>query len=96
VLEALQGGDRILELAGDVGFQLRRRGAGQRMDVDGKTPLVSVATLAGILRVQGHGRGGKSKDELLKGAALDSHVGKRARKGRKIDGFVKPQRLLAG
>jgi MFS family permease len=38
------------------------------MDVDAKTPLVSVATFADSVRVLGQGRGGKPKDEVLKGA----------------------------
>ena len=37
-------------------------------------------------RRQGQGR------DAARAAALAAHVGKRARKGRKIDGFVKPQR----
>ena len=65
------------------------------MDVDARTPLVSVASFADALRVLGQGRGGKAKDELLKGAALAEHAGKRARKGRKVEGFVKPQRVAA-
>lgn len=64
------------------------------MDVDAKEPLVSATTFAEALQVQGAGRGGKAKDEVLKGASLAAHVGKRARKGRKIEGFVKPQRVL--
>jgi topoisomerase-4 subunit A len=52
------------------------------MDVDAKTPLVSVVTCADSWRVLGRlGRGGKAKDERLKGAALAEHLGKRARKG---------------
>ncbi len=65
------------------------------MDVDSKTPLVSVATLAGSLRVLGSGRGGKAKDELLKGVALAEHVGKRARKGKAVAG-IKATRVLVG
>jgi topoisomerase-4 subunit A len=65
------------------------------MDVDGKVPLVSVATFAAALRVNGSGRGGKPKEEDLKGAALAAHEGKRARKGRRIEGFVKPMRVQA-
>ncbi|MBL8329837.1 MAG: DNA topoisomerase IV subunit A [Rubrivivax sp.] len=64
------------------------------MDVDARTPLVSVAAFSDSLRVVGQGRGGKPKEELLKGAALTEYLGKRARKGRRIEGFVKPQRLL--
>ena len=66
------------------------------MDVDAQAPLVSVATFAEALRVQGSGRGGKEKDELLKGAGLAGHQGKRARKGHKIESYPKPMRLLAG
>jgi topoisomerase-4 subunit A len=64
------------------------------MDVDDKSPLVSVATCAGILKVMGTGRGGKPKDEDLKGAALVEHEGKRARKGRKVDGLQKVMRVV--
>ena len=64
------------------------------MDVDEASPLVSVASCADSLRVLGSGRGGKPKDEVLRGAALEHHVGRRARKGRRIEGFVKPQRVL--
>ncbi|WP_088279491.1 DNA topoisomerase IV subunit A [Ideonella sp. A 288] len=64
------------------------------MDVDAKTPLVSVATCAGSVLVQGSGRGGKPKDELLKGVHLEAHVGKRARKGRKVEGLQKVLRVV--
>ena len=63
------------------------------MDVDAAAPLISVATLAGSLTVQGNGRGGKPKDEMLKGASLAEYVGKRARKGRKVDGLIKVSHL---
>jgi topoisomerase-4 subunit A len=65
------------------------------MDVDAKDPLLSVATCGEALRVLGTGRGGKAKDELLKGAALAGHVGKRARKGHKVEGILKPLRVVA-
>ncbi len=64
------------------------------MDVDARSPLVSVAGFADTLRVQGSGRGGKAKEEELRGAALAGHRGRRARKGHKIAGFVRPMRLL--
>ncbi|MCZ2292738.1 MAG: DNA topoisomerase IV subunit A [Burkholderiales bacterium] len=63
------------------------------MDVDAKAPLASVAVFADALRVLGQGRGGRDKEEVLKGAALAAHQGRRARKGRKVDGFPKPMRL---
>ena len=65
------------------------------MDVDAKSPLVSVASCADALRVQGLGRGDKPKDELLRGAALAGHAGRRARKGHRLEGFKKPMRVLA-
>jgi DNA gyrase/topoisomerase IV subunit A len=65
------------------------------MDVDAKDPLLSVATCADALRVIGQGRGGKPKDEVVKGMALASHVGKRARKGHKVEAVLKPMRVLS-
>jgi topoisomerase IV subunit A len=65
------------------------------MDVDAKTPLLSVCTLGETLRVAGQGRGGKPKDEDFRPAALTAYVGKRARKGRKVEGFPKPMRVVA-
>ncbi len=65
------------------------------MDVDAKDPLVSIATCASALKVLGTGRGGKAKEEDLKGATLASHVGKRARKGKAIDAPIKGQRVIA-
>ncbi|MDE2396407.1 MAG: DNA topoisomerase IV subunit A [Burkholderiales bacterium] len=63
------------------------------MDVDAAAPLASVASFAQAIQVLGSGRGGKAKEEPLKGAALAAHAGKRARKGRKLEG-IKPQRVL--
>ncbi len=65
------------------------------MDVDAKDPLVSIATCANAVKVLGTGRGGKAKEEDLKGAALASHAGKRARKGKMIDAAIKGQRVIA-
>jgi topoisomerase-4 subunit A len=65
------------------------------MDVDAAALLLSVATLAGSLTVRGSGRGGKAKDEVLKGAGLAEHLGKRARRGRQVDGFLKVLRVFA-
>jgi topoisomerase IV subunit A len=75
-----------------------QRGGGRGltlMDVDAKSPLVSATPFAAALRVSGSGRGGKAKEEDLRGAALALHVGRRARKGRKLEGFPKPQRVSA-
>jgi topoisomerase-4 subunit A len=66
------------------------------MDVDATDPLLSAAGFGDTLVVQGEGRGGKPKVETFGRVALEPYVGKRARKGRKLQGFVKPLRLTAG
>ena len=38
---------------------------------------------------------GKPKEDELKGNALAAHVGKRARKGKKVEGFPKAMRVVA-
>ena len=65
------------------------------MDVDEKSPLVSVATCAEQLRVMGSGRGGKPREEELRGAGLAAYQGRRARKGRKVEGLLKVLRVVA-
>jgi len=78
--------------------ELKRQANGGKgltlMDVDAKTPLISVTTCATTLKVLGTGRGGKPKDEDLKAAGLALHTGKRARKGRKLDGLQKALRVV--
>lgn len=80
--------------------ELKLQGNGGRgltlMDVDAKDPLVSAAAFGAVLKVQGLGRGDKPKDDELKGAALAEHAGKRARKGKKVEGFKKAMRVVAG
>ena len=66
------------------------------MDVDAKDPLLSVCSFGDVLRVLGAGRGGKPRDELVKGSALASHMGKRARKGAKVEAVLKPSQVLPG
>ncbi len=79
--------------------ELKRQANGGRgltlMDVDAKDPLLSVAVCADTLTVHGSGRGGKTRDELLRGDRLAAHEGKRARRGHKVDGLVKALQLLA-
>jgi topoisomerase-4 subunit A len=65
------------------------------IDLDAGDALVSVAAFGDALQVLGTGRGGKAKEEMLKGAALEAHVGKRARKGKAVQG-LKVQRVVAG
>jgi topoisomerase-4 subunit A len=63
--------------------------------LDEKDALVSVAVCTDALQVQGSGRGGRAKEEMLKGAALEAHAGRRARKGRVVSG-MNARRLLPG
>ena len=63
------------------------------MDLDATVPLLSVAPFIDVLTVQGSGRGGKPKEEIVKGVTLAAHQGKRARKGRTVDGLLKVLRL---
>ena len=64
------------------------------MDLDAKDSLASVAAFTQTLRVLGSGRGGKAKEDVLKGSALAAFVGKRARKGKVVEG-MKAQRASA-
>ncbi|MBS0304033.1 MAG: DNA topoisomerase IV subunit A [Proteobacteria bacterium] len=78
--------------------QLKLQPSGGRgltlMAVDAAAPVVSVASCGATLRVQGTGRGGRPKEEVLGAAALAGHAGRRARKGHKVAGFVKALRVL--
>ena len=65
------------------------------MDVDAqKSPLVSVATVHNGVRVIGSGRGGKAKEEDVRNSAYTAHIGKRARKGKQVDGLQKVMRVV--
>ncbi|MEO6408254.1 MAG: DNA gyrase subunit A, partial [Burkholderiaceae bacterium] len=80
--------------------ELKLQPAGGRgltlIDLEAKDALVSVTAFAEVLRMVGSGRGGKPKDELLKGAALEIYRGKRARKGKAQKEMVKALRVQAG
>ncbi len=65
------------------------------VDLDAKDALVSVCAFSDALRLLGSGRGGKLRDETLRGAALEAHVGRRARKGRRQDTMQKAMRVVA-
>jgi topoisomerase-4 subunit A len=87
---------RLLSFALD---ELKLQRAGGRgltlMDVDAASPLCSVAVHAGAVKVLGSGRGGKAREEDLKTTALAAYAGKRARKGRKVEGLLKVARVVA-
>ncbi len=80
--------------------ELKRQPKGGRglklIDLEAKDALVSLAVFTHALRVLGTGRGGKEKDDCLKGAALAGHVGARGRKGKAGDLGMKPTRVLGG
>jgi len=59
------------------------------MDLEGQDRLLAVACFATQLKVLGSGRGGKPRDELLRNQSLASYVGKRARKGKAVEGLQK-------
>ena len=64
------------------------------IDLDAKDALVSVAAFAQALQVMGKAlRGDKPREEVLKGASLAAYAGKRARKGKAVEG-MKAQRVL--
>jgi len=91
---SLQG--RLLTYALD---ELKHQPKGGRgltlMDLEAKDALISTAAFTNSLQVLGSGRGGKPKEELLKGAGLASYAGKRARKGKPVEGLQKVLRVLA-
>ena len=79
--------------------ELKRQAKGGRgltlMEVDAKDPLLSVAACGDALTVIGNNRG-KPKEEILRGAALAGHEGRRARKGHKLHAFKQAVRVMAG
>ncbi len=66
------------------------------MDLEPPDSLASVAVFSQALRIEGTGRGGKPRDETLKGASLAVFLGKRARKGRPQDAIPKAVKVAAG
>jgi topoisomerase-4 subunit A len=66
------------------------------MDLEPPDSLASVAVFSQALRIEGIGRGGKARDELLKGASLAVYLSKRARKGKPQDAIPKALRVAAG
>jgi topoisomerase-4 subunit A len=65
------------------------------VDLDARDAVVSVAVFGEALRVLGTGRGGKEREETLRGAALEAYVGRRARKGKRQDLLPKAMRVVA-
>ncbi len=57
------------------------------MDLEGKDRLLALACFANQLQLSGIARGNKPKDEVLRLSGLAAHAGKRARKGKAVEGF---------
>jgi topoisomerase-4 subunit A len=95
-LACLSQAGRLLLFAVD---ELKHQPKGGRgltlMELEPADALLALATCTTQLTVQGSGRGGRPKDVALKGAALAAHVGRRARKGRFVEGLVKARGLAA-
>ncbi len=64
------------------------------IDLEAGDALVSVAAFGTALRLQGSGRGGKPREDVLKEAALAGYAARRARKGKALTG-LKAQRVIA-
>jgi topoisomerase-4 subunit A len=89
------GGRLLVFGAGELKLQSNGGRGLTLIDLDPKDALVSVAAFTSALQVLGTGRGGKARDEILKGAALAPHVGKRARKGKSLGASMKATRVTA-
>ncbi|KQY81330.1 DNA topoisomerase IV subunit A [Pelomonas sp. Root1444] len=63
------------------------------MDLEAKDSLLSIACFTTQLRVHGSGRGAKPREEMLKNQSLAAYAGKRARKGKAVEGLQKVLRL---
>jgi len=57
------------------------------IDLEGQDRLHAVACFATQLNLSGIARGNKPKDDVLRLSGLAAHAGKRARKGKDVDGF---------
>ena len=65
------------------------------LDLEGKDGVLAIACFTTQLRVLGSGRGGKPREEVLKNQSLAAHAGKRARKGKAVEGLQKVAGLSA-
>ena len=94
-LACLSMNGRLLTYALD---ELKHQPKGGRgltlIDLEPKDALISVAAFTQTLQVLGSGRGGKAKEELLKGVGLAGYAGKRARKGKAVEGMQKVLRVI--
>jgi topoisomerase-4 subunit A len=91
----LSSGGRLLVFGMDEMKTLSGGGRGVTlMALDPKETLKQALAIdaKGVLLI-GTGRGGKAREEKLGGAALEPHLGKRARKGRAPDSSLKVSEL---
>ena len=64
------------------------------VDLDADDAVVSVAAFGEALRVLGSGRGGKAREERLRGASLAPYLTRRARRGKLQDVVPKAMRVV--
>lgn len=57
------------------------------IDLEAKDRLLAVSCFATQLMLSGMARGNKPKDDVLRLSGLAAHAGKRARKGKDVEGF---------
>lgn len=95
-LGVLSAGGRLLGFPLDELKHQPKGGKGlMLMDLEVKDSVLSLACFTTQLRVHGSGRGGKPREELLRNQSLAAHAGKRARKGKNVEGLQKVMRLSA-
>jgi len=93
-LGVLSAGGRLLTFPLDELKHQPKGGKGLMLiDLEGQDTVASVACFTQQLRVEGSGRGGKPREEMLKNQSLAAHAGKRGRKGKGVDGLMKVLRL---
>ncbi|MBI3154027.1 MAG: DNA topoisomerase IV subunit A [Burkholderiales bacterium] len=95
-LACLASNGRLLVFAAD---ELKHQPKGGRgltlIALDEGQTLIGVVVFDSALQVAGTARGGKAKEIVLKGAALAAHVGRRARRGKLVEGLKQALALAA-
>ena len=87
-------GGRLLTFALDELRQMPKGGRGlMLMGLDDKDTLVGAAAYTRSIRVEGTGRGGKAREEVLEIRSLNNAAAARGRKGKAANWGFKPQRI---
>ena len=87
-------GGRLLTFALSELRQMPKGGRGlMLMGLDDKDTLVGAAAYTRSIRVEGTGRGGKEREEVLEIRSLNNAAAARGRKGKAANWGFKPQRI---